>query len=244
MLFFLVSAAFVVIWQLIVMWCQIPDYLIPSPLRIAAVFTHDSAILLEHLKFTIVEWLIGNGLSVFLGFFLALLCYFSQWMKKLIRPFLVVSQSVPYLVFAPLLLLWLGLGFAPKVVLIVLNCAFPIALFLEEGLHSAKQEFRLVSKMLGFSRMQSLWHIDLPYSLPYFFSGLRISAIYAFVSAVLAELIGSEGGIGIYIIRAQSAYRTDRVLAAVLLVVLLSLASAWGVERLRKGFVFWQVARK
>lgn len=225
-------------------WLEIPAYLVPLPSSVAQVLQDDSGLLWEQFKTTALECVAGLGVSVCLGFLISIVIFSSQFFKTLLRPFLVVSQSVPYLTFAPLLLLWLGLGPLPKIVLVVLTCTFPIALAFEQGLQQARAEYEVVVAMLKLKPVSAIRHVYLPYALPHFFSGLKISVTYAFVSTVLAELIGSESGLGVYMTRAQSSYRTDRVVACCAVIVAASLALSFVVNYAEKRFVFWNTTKK
>lgn len=221
-----------------------PSYLLPSPLDVLAVLRDDAGVLARQGAVTAVEWTLGLALSVIIGLALCAACYASRSVTRVVRPLLVVSQAVPYLSFAPLLLLWLGLGLAPKVALVVLTCVFPIAFVWLDDLLRARNEYAPVCAMLKMSPARAFLSVSLPASLPGFFAGLKVSVSYAVVGAVLSELIGAEAGIGVYMTRAQSAYRIDRVVAAVLVIVAASLISAGVVEIVRRRVVFWEARRR
>lgn len=223
---------------------HVPTYLFPLPSQIFRVYLEDGGVLLENLKVTAFEWSLGMFFSLIFGFLISALSFFSSFARRFFNPLLVVSQSVPYLIFAPLLMIWLGLGMAPKVVLVILTCTFPIALVLQNDLITAQKEYELVVQMLHLRRLQAFFHVYCPYALPGFFNALKISASYSFVAAVLAELIGSESGLGIYVLRSQSAYHTDKVMAAVILIVVMSILFAKVVDFLKMRVVFWNKARK
>lgn len=223
---------------------RVPEYLVPRPSLVAIALFEDRGLLWENTLFTLKEWIVGLMASLILGIGLATVSFHVPRLRAVLHPFLVVSQAVPYMVFAPLLLIWLGLGMAPKIVLVVLTCAFPIALLLEEGFAQAREEYEVVVAMLQFSRLKAFREVYFRHALPSLFSGLKISCTYAFVSTVLSELIGSEAGLGVYMTRADNAYRTDRVVAAVVVVVATSLAATWAVDAARRKVVFWNTARK
>lgn len=231
-------------WQWLPPALGIPDHLVSSPWGVWQTLVSDAPVIAEQTRFTLMEWLVGLVISLLCGFGIAVACFASRRVRDVLMPVLIVSQSVPYIAFAPLLLIWLGLGMAPKIVLVALSCAFPIALSLEEGLRKGFEEFRLVVAMIKLDRLRAFWNVYLPSALSDFFTGLKMSASYAFVSTVMAEFIGSESGLGIYMTRAQSAYRADRVIAAVVIIISISLFTAWLVDRLKARVVFWQVARK
>jgi len=222
----------------------VPSYFLPKPSEIFQVYLSDGVLLAKHFGITFLEWVTGILLSVLMGFVFAFLSFHFSWLRKIFDPLLVVSQSVPYLIFAPLLMIWLGLGLAPKIVLVVLTCTFPIAMVLQNDLISAKKEYQVVVSMLRLGPWKSFWHVYFPSSLPGFFNALKISSSYSFVAAVLAELIGSESGLGIYILRGQTTYRTDKVFAAVLIVVLFSVVFAKSIDLLKSKVIFWQQAKR
>lgn len=232
------------LWEFAVYALKMPDYLLPTPRQVFSVFGEDASILFHQTLHTIIEWLIGLFVSIILGFCFALACFRFKPVHDFFSPLLIVSQTIPFLAIAPLLLIWLGLGMAPKIVLVVLSCSFPIALALEEGLQQGRQTFHLIVAMIKLPWISAVRHVYLPAALPHFFTGLKISASYAFVSTVMAELIGSEKGLGIYLTRAQSSYRTDRVVAAILVTIAVSLLNTLVVDLLRRRIVFWDSTRK
>lgn len=240
---FLLAATLVGLWSLSVRHFSIPDYILPAPETVFGTLQQDSGLLWGHFTHTFEEWAIGLVASVVLAVSLSLAAFNSRHLERYIERFLVISQAVPYLTIAPLLLLWLGLGAAPKIVLILLTCTFPIAQLTLSGLHNAREQYSVLATILRCSSRRALVKIYAPAALPDFFEGVRISVTYAFVSTVLAELIGSEAGLGVYLSRAQSAYRTDRVLAVVFLIVFFSLICTWMVSLLSKKFLYWKGKR-
>ncbi|MEY4064455.1 MAG: hypothetical protein RIR26_663 [Pseudomonadota bacterium] len=229
------------LWEVMIVLLQIPNYILPAPQAVLSTLASDRLILWEHFKSTFFQWSVGLSISIAAALFLSWLAFESRHFDNLLSRSLVVSQSVPYLTIAPLLLLWLGLGAAPKIVLILLTCTFPITQLTTTGLRNAQKEFSTLAVILRLKRRSALKHIYAPAALPDFFEGVKISVIYAFVSAVLAELIGSESGLGVYLSRAQSAYRTDRVLAVVVVIVSFSLMCSWMTRRVAQKILFWRV---
>ena len=236
--------AFIILWEALVRTLQIPDYLVPGVWQVARVFFEDAATLFSQTAYTFVEWIVGVCLSILIGVAVALACFRWRRVRDTFGPILIVSQSVPYLAFAPLLLIWLGLGMTPKIVLVVLSCAFPVALALDEGLQKSRAEFHVVVSMMKLKWSRALRHVYFPAAMPQLFTGLKISASYAFVSTVMAELIGSESGLGIYLTRAQASYRTDRVVAAVVVIVVISIMTTYVVDQVKLRVVFWDSVRK
>jgi ABC-type nitrate/sulfonate/bicarbonate transport system permease component len=223
---------------------HIPDYIIPLPTQVVNVILTDWEIIFQNLQVTVIEWLLGIFLAILTGFIISLSSFKSQKIHSFLAPLLVISQSVPYLVFTPVLMIWLGLGIAPKVVLVVLTCSFPISLVLMQDLISAKNEYKLIVDMFRLKESKALYHIYLPYALPGFFNALKISTSYSFGSAVLAELMGSESGLGIYLLRSQATFCTDKVIAVVIIIIIVSMTSVTLIELLRKKIIFWNTFKK
>jgi len=233
----------ILFWDLSVGLFKIPDYLLPPPQAIASAVVQDRTILWMHFLETFQKWALGLSCSILIALVLSLVAFSRPSLERVVQRFLVISQAVPYLTVAPLLLLWFGLGALPKIILIILTCSFPIAQLTLSGLQSARAEYSVLATLLRFDLMMALRQLYLPAAVPSFLNGVKISVTYAFVSTVLAELIGSEAGLGVYLSRAQSAYRTDRVLAVVCLIVVFSLLCTWIVGLFSKRILFWEVRK-
>lgn len=234
--FFLTALLFILEFAL--QKAKVPEYIIPLPSQVVNVILSDWEIILQSTQITAIEWILGITIAIAFGFFLAFCSFKSKKMNSILSPLLIISQSVPYLVFTPLLMIWLGLGMTPKVVLVVLTCSFPISLVMQNDLIEAKKEYQLVVEMLHIKPLKAFFNVYLPYSLPGFFNALKISVSYSFGSATLAELMGSEGGLGIYMLRSQATYRTDKVIAAVIVIIVISILSTTIVSLIRKKLFF------
>jgi ABC-type nitrate/sulfonate/bicarbonate transport system permease component len=157
---------------------------------------------------------------------------------------LVVSQTLPLIAIAPLMILWFGFELLPKVLIVVLVTFFPITVSLVEGYASADRNAEALLRSMGAGRLQIFRLLRLPSAMPYFFSGLRIAITYAVVAAIFAEYAGAAEGLGIYMQLAKNSFRTDLVLAAVgvsALLTLLLFALTYLVERLT--IPWWRLSR-
>lgn len=237
-----IASAFA-LWHLVTRLGEIPAYILPSPLDVFKTLFEDRWILWGHARETLFQWSVGLALSTVLALLLSWLAFESRAFDKLLNRTLVVSQSVPYLTIAPLLLLWFGLGATPKIILILLTCTFPITQLTLSGLRNAQLDYGILAAVLRLKKSKALRKIYAPAALPQFFEGVKIAVTYAFVSSVLAELIGSEAGLGVYLSRAQTAYRTDRVMAVVVVIVLFSLLCTWVVGQLARRTLYWKVEK-
>ncbi|KGE19654.1 ABC transporter permease [Paenibacillus wynnii] len=234
---------FLAVWQLSVSLFHIEAWILPSPTDIARESTSNAAGIGEHTVATLRLTLIGFPIGTAVGLIVALLLHLLPWAKRALYPLLILSQNVPSIALAPLLVIWFGFGLLPKIVLITLVCFFPIAVATMGGLSQSDRMMMNYMKMAGASKWQIFTKLELPSSLPSLFSGLKISATYAVMGAVVAEWIGADKGIGYYMLLQKSAYRTDRVFVAIAIIVLLSLVLFAIIALLEKWLVRWKPRR-
>lgn len=198
-------------------------WVLPSPGAVARVFLQQPALLWSHLRPTLTASVVGLLLATLLGVFTALGMHGSRVIRKILYPYLVVSQTVPVISVAPLVVLWFGYGISAKIFVVILMCFFPIALGLFEGLKQVSQEQIRLLRSMGAGKWMIYRHLKIPASLPAFFTGLRLAATYSVMGAVIGEWLGGEAGLGIYLTRSTKSFRTEQVFAAILLIILLSL---------------------
>ncbi len=226
------AAALLLVWEAAVRLFGVPGYVLPPPTSVfAAMFALPG--LYTHLLATLLEAVVGLLISIALGAILALLMDAFSWFKRAVHPLLVVSQTVPVVVLAPLLLLYLGFGYAPKIATVVLMCFFPIAVNLSDALGAVPGQLVDCLRLMGATRAQIYTIAKLPGALPGFFSGLRISATYSVMGAVVGEWLGGDRGLGFLMLRLKNAYALDKVFAVIIYIVLTSLAlyfAAWTLE--------------
>ncbi len=225
-------SALLLLWEAAVRLFGVPGYVLPPPTRVFAAMLNLPG-LNAHLFATLLEAVAGLLISVALGALLALLMDAFSWFKRAMHPLLVVSQTVPVVVLAPLLLLYLGFGYAPKIATVVLMCFFPIAVSLSDALGAVPRPLVDILRLMGATRTQIYTLAKLPGALPGFFSGLRISATYSVMGAVVGEWLGGDRGLGFLMLRLKNAYALDKVFAVILYIVLTSSALyfvAWALE--------------
>lgn len=217
------TAIIVLLWTLVVENGLVEKFILPSPLDIIAVLADIFPDLLEHLATTLEEAFLGFGAAIIFSLIIALLMDNVKIIRKAIYPLLVVSQTIPTIALAPLFAVWFGLGLLPKVIVVFLVCFFPIVVSLVDGLDSVDTDLLNLFKTMGAGKVQVFRYLKLPASMVNFFSGLRIAATYSIMGAVIAEWLGGEKGIGIYMLRVKHSYALDKMFAAVLIIVVLSL---------------------
>jgi ABC-type nitrate/sulfonate/bicarbonate transport system permease component len=148
---------------------------------------------------------------------------FMPRVRRALFPIFVVSQTLPLVAIAPLVVLWFGFDLTPKILLVALVTFFPMLVALVDGYESTDPEIEDLLRSMGASRRVVFRMARLPSAMPYFFAGLRISITYAVVAAIFAEYVGARAGLGIVILNAKNSFRPDLVLAAVVISSVLTL---------------------
>jgi ABC-type nitrate/sulfonate/bicarbonate transport system permease component len=222
----------------------IPNYMLPSPLDVGKAFVSDFPNLMRHALISLEEAAAGLAIGTLLAFGLAFLMDRFLTLEKAVFPLLVVTQTIPTIAIAPLLVLWMGFGLEPKIVLVVITTFFPIAVGLLDGFTSVDPDAVALLRSMNATRWQIFRHVKFPASLPFFFSGLRISASYAVVGAVISGWLGGFEGLGVYMTRVRKAYAFDKMFAVILLVTAVSLLLMKGVSLLRDACTPWMRREK
>ena len=221
----------------------IPGYMLPSPVDVIRAFVRDFPNLMQHAWVSLEEALIGLVAGTLLAFGLACAMDRFESLEKAFMPLLVVTQTIPTIAIAPLLVLWMGFGVAPKITLVIVTTFFPIAVGLLDGFKSADPDSVNLLRSMNADRWQIFWVVKFPAALPYFFSGLRISASYAVVGAVISEWLGGFEGLGVYMTRVRKAYAFDKMFAVIFLIIIVSLLLMRLVTLLRAVSMPWLRAR-
>ena len=227
------------VWQLFSSVGIVPKFMLPSPADVVVAFFGDFSLLMSHAGTTLTEAFIGLSLGILLGFVVAVVMDRFQIAYKSIYPVLVITQTVPTVAIAPLLVLWLGYGILPKVTLIFITSFFPITIGLLDGFRSADADALNLMKAMGASRMQRFFHIKLPSSMSHFFAGLRISVSYSVIGAVVAEWLGGFNGLGVYMTRVRKSYSYDKMFAVIFFISLISLLLMFLVTLIQKALMPW-----
>jgi ABC-type nitrate/sulfonate/bicarbonate transport system permease component len=226
-------------WYLITKIELVPSFMLPSPGDVLMAFIGSFPELMYHAKISLTEAFVGLGISIVLAFLIALIMDRFEVLYKAMHPVLVVTQTIPTVAIAPLLVLWLGYDMAPKITLVVLACFFPMTIALLGGLRSSDPDALNLMRAMGAKQWQIYKYIKLPSSLPGFFAGLRISVSYSIVGAVIAEWLGGNSGLGVYMTRVRKSYAFDKMFAVIFLIIILSLILMKCVELLEKKTMPW-----
>ena len=220
----LLVVAGLVVWQWCVTAFAIRPQVLPSPLRVLQQGWAFREQIWANTVPTVQVTAVGFAVSLALGWALAVAVDFSPWLRRALTPLLVASQTLPIIAIAPLLIIWFGFGLLPKVLVIALVTFFPVAVGLIEGFAATERPATNLLRSMGASRWQQFRYVRLPGALPSFFTALRIGITYAVTGAIFAEYVGATAGLGIFMNLQKNSFRTDLVLAAVLVTALLSVA--------------------
>lgn len=227
-------ALLLIVWQGVCMLGLVPGFMLPSPLEVVQAFISERKMLWEHAVVTLQEAFIGLALGVVIGFVFAVLMDTFEVLYKAIYPILVITQTIPTVAIAPLLVLWFGYEMTPKIILIVIATFFPVTVGLLDGFRAADKDAIGLLRSMGASRGQIFRYIKAPSALPQFFSGLRIAAAYSVVGAVISEWLGGFGGLGVYMTRVKKAFAFDKMFAVIFLISAISLLLMALVDLLEK----------
>ena len=220
---FAAVALLLLFWELLCLSGLVPASMLPSPLDVVRALWHERQLLLEHALITLKEAAIGLILGVLIGVAFAALMDSFSILYRAVYPILIMTQTIPSVAIAPLLVLWFGYEMTPKIILVILATFFPVTVGVLEGFHSADRDAIALLRSMGAGRWKIFRYLKVPSALPQFFSGLRIAAAYSVVGAVISEWLGGFGGLGVYMTRVKKAFAFDKMFAVIALISFLSL---------------------
>jgi ABC-type nitrate/sulfonate/bicarbonate transport system permease component len=215
--------ALVLAWEAYAQLSGISPTALSPPSRVLAQGFAQRDALANHTLATLQATLFGFGCSLCAAFLFSVLLDFFRPLRRALFPVLIITQTLPLVAIAPLVVLWFGFGLTPKIVLVALVTFFPMLVALVQGYDATDRDIEALLASMGASRRRIFVAARLPSALPYFFAGLRISITYAVIGAIFAEYAGAARGLGIYILNAKNNFRPDLVLAAVLVSATLTL---------------------
>lgn len=227
------------LWQMGVSLSEVPSYILPSPFVITESLITNHMLLLKHAFISAAEIIIGLVTAVILGVISAIALDHFDRLKPLIKPILLTLQSTPPFVLMPVLLLWCGFGFTPKLIVICLSCYFPITVCLLDGLKRSPSNWLDMAAVMGAKQKQVLRLIRLPAALPSLMSGIRLAAIHAPLTVLAADWIGASSGLGYLIMLSHGRLQIDLMFACIVCITLMTFALNKGVTLLEKKLVFW-----
>ena len=232
-------AVIILIWYLCCDAEVVPAYMLPSPTKVITAFINNFDVMMKQAAVTLQETLYGLLIGIASAFVIAVIMDRFKWLYKAIYPILVVTQTIPTIAIAPLLVLWMGFGMAPKITLVVITTFFPIVIGLLTGFEGVDPDAINLMRAMGANRYQIFRYVKFPNTIASFFSGLRISSAYAVVGAVVSEWLGGFEGLGVYMTRVKKAYAFDKMFAVIVFISAISLILMGIVSLLERAAMPW-----
>jgi ABC-type nitrate/sulfonate/bicarbonate transport system permease component len=236
----LLLALVVLIWQGVASLPSVDNLTLASPVETWHALEDDRSLLFDEAGVTAVEVLLGLAISIALGFGLAVAMHLLRPLRDAAYPLLLASQAIPIVVLAPLFILAFGYGIGPKLAIVALICFFPIVVNVLDGLRSVDPDLLKLMRSLGASRWARLWKVEIPTSLPFLFSGVKIAATVSVIGAVFGEWAGADRGLGRLVLLANNQLQTPRVYAGTVLLTLMAIALFAFVSLVERLAIPWR----
>jgi NitT/TauT family transport system permease protein len=233
----LVGFALLAAWQGLADLSGLPEVILPAPTAIMREFLPALGTLGAHARATGLESLFAFLLSTVLGLCAAILLSTSRLVRDAFYPNMVLFQLIPKIALAPLFVFWMGVGAPSRLTYSVFISFFPVALATMEGLSRTDPATLRLCRAVGASRWQTFFSVRVPYSLPYFFSGMKVAATMSVIGIVVGEFISAREGLGFYILMSQSRGETAHIFVAIAALCAIGLGiyavTAWAEHLLR-----------
>jgi len=236
----LTFALLLAVWEGGVRIASVPSWILPTPSQVVQTTLSSLPLLINHTVVTLGEAALGFIISIVLAILLVFFICLLPWLRSALYPLMVVSQTIPLIILAVLFTIWFGWGLLPKVLVVTLVCFFPVAISLIRGIDEVDPEMINLFRSMGANHLKIWSMVQFPLALPAFFAGLRISATYSIMAAVIGEWMGAQRGLGHYMTLQQKNFAIDQVLAAVLIICLASLLMVKAVELAEYLLVPWK----
>ena len=235
-------AVLIVAWEVAVRVGDLPPFVLPAPSQVAITGIERAPLLGQHVLTTATEAVLGLALGATVGWLLAVLTATIPTTGQVAQPMVLLSQTIPTVVLAPLMILWAGFGLTSKIVLVALTVFFPVLIAASAAIRDVDAEHADMVAGLGGSRRHQLWIVRLPASVPGALAGLRIAATYAVGAAVVSEYLAGASGIGVFIQRSRKAYAVDQIFVGIALIAILTGVLVLAIVALRRALTPWQPA--
>jgi ABC-type nitrate/sulfonate/bicarbonate transport system permease component len=230
-------------WELLVRLFGVPAFLLPGPSEIAGAFWESRDLLLRHAVPTVGEAVLGFLVAAGAGALSGLLINRSLLAERSLYPWLVVSQTLPTVAIAPILVTWFGYGQLPKVLVVTLFCFFPVTVATVDGLRATDPDLVRLMRSFGASRWRIFFMVEAPGALPFLFGGVRLAVTYCVIGAVVGEWVGSSEGLGFLMIQDKAQFEIPRLFAEISLLSLMGVSLFLLVALLQRLTAPWTLKR-
>lgn len=226
-------------WELFVRWQDIRPAVLPTPTDVLDAMWDDRANLWCATWITLQTVFLGFGSALVLAVVIGVLVDSFGWVRRSIYPVIVVSQTLPIVAIAPLVVIWFGFGISSHAFVVAMYTFFPVAVALAQGLASTDQDAMNLLRTMGAGRVRLLLKVRFPSALSQLFTGARVAMSFAVIAAVIAQFVGAVEGLGIYMLTMKNALRTDLVFGAVTVSSAVTLLLFGGVVVLQRLVMPW-----
>lgn len=236
--------AVAILWELFTVITQIENYVLPSLSSVLKALKDNWELVIQHAKYTMFEAVVGLLIAVVISYITAIILDKYRTIRKFVYPLLAISQTVPLMAIAPLLIIWLGLDVDAKIMVVVLVCYFPITINIMGGFDEIDQDELDLFYVMKSSTIDLYRKLKIPSSLPYFFSGLKIATTYAVLGALVSEYMGGKYGLGIYLSRSMRSFSTEMVFGIIIVIVISTLLMLGLVQILENTLIKYKTKEK
>ncbi|MEH6547130.1 MAG: ABC transporter permease [Sneathiella sp.] len=244
----IIITGLLVVWGAITEITGLPKFILPSPMLVLNTLVNKIDLIAEHAVITAIEILLGLLVGLTFGMFSALMISAYRPVRQWVFPVLIASQAVPVFAIAPILVLWLGYGIGPKIIVGALIIYFPVAVGFLDGLNRTDPAWTSLSSLLQQrstkSKLSKLIlnyrYIKIPFALPSLSSGIRVGAAVAPIGAIVGEWVGSSAGLGFLMLHANARVQTDLLFASLFVLTLMAISLYYLVDHILRRIMPWQ----
>jgi NitT/TauT family transport system permease protein len=229
-----------ILWEAGVRLFHVPGWILPAPTAIIAMAKEWAPELLYNSYITVQETIIGFVLALVLSLPLAVIIAFTSTTRRLLYPILLGLQSIPKVALAPLVILWLGIGNWPKIVIVILVCFFPILVNVVAGFEAVPKPMLDLMYSLRASKFAIFRRLRAPVAMPHLFTGCKVAITFAVIGAVIGEFVAAQEGLGYMILMSTAQSQTPLAFAAIILLTIISVVLFYAIEILERRLVTWR----
>ncbi len=236
--------ALLVLWWVVTAVGWVKPYLVPTPWSVVVEFQKDAGLLARHSGITLLETVVGFVVASVVGLVCAVAIVYSRGVERTLYPLLLAAQVVPKIAIAPLFVVWLGFGIAPKILVAVLIAFFPVVISGVAGLRAVDPELLDLAATMGAKPWDSFAKIRFPGAMPHIFAGLKVAVTLAVVGAVVGEFVGANSGLGYIVMSSNGNLNTPQLFAALICMSAIGIALFVLLEIAERFAVPWRTARE
>lgn len=222
----------------------LPDFILPLPQRVLGTFLSNLPALVRHTWITTIETAGGLALAIVVGVLLSVVMFEVELLRRAILPWLVVSQAIPKVAIAPLIVVWFGFSVMPKIVIAFFIAFFPIVISTTSGLVATNEDEEHLFNTMTKSAWRTYQHLRIPRALPLFFDGVKVAVTLALVGAVVGEFVSSQAGLGYLVIVANRDLDTAMTFAAFIALAIIGILFFYAVVLVERLLIPWHFAQR